>query len=377
VAKNPRERLRWWREAARLGSLEATERIADAFVFDSFDKLMTLREGITAKVALYNNGPDPDAFGGNLAVMALSGTFHGGRATEAGTAALAAAVMDAFRLAPAGLDEKRLLPLMRVLPDEIRIEIERVLANEGYYQGAAEGHFGPAVRAALAAWVDARGPLSDEPPASEPAPPAAVTAAEIPPEMLDRVRDRVFTEAMREDLTDDQRLVVIGEINVLAQYGEVASRWALLRNYHRSTLVRRVVSAGDITRYGLDLVVSRPEQAEKVDFEFIFTLSAMYEAGSQGEFGEAFLGAVRDDARLQDPLTLGGVMAQVMFAPGACDAILAAATGAGLSAPGDDGCGEAARVAILAHAKEAGPAGIDAAIRAAAAETIRQMDAGG
>ena len=39
--------------------------------------------------------------------------------------------------------------------------------------------------------------------------------------------------------------------------------------------MRRVVGAGDITRYGLDLVVTRPEDAEKVDFEFIFTLSAI------------------------------------------------------------------------------------------------------
>ena len=77
IAENPRERLRWWREAARLGSLEATEKLVNAFTFDSFDKLMTLREGITAKVGLYNNGPEPDALFGDMAASTFMGAFIG------------------------------------------------------------------------------------------------------------------------------------------------------------------------------------------------------------------------------------------------------------------------------------------------------------
>ena len=63
IAEDRRERLRWWREAARLGSLEAREKIARAFTFDTFDKLMTLREGVTERIALYNNGGDAGAIG--------------------------------------------------------------------------------------------------------------------------------------------------------------------------------------------------------------------------------------------------------------------------------------------------------------------------
>ncbi len=196
----------------------------------------------------------------------------------------------------------------------------------------------------------------------------------LPPELVDRVRDRVFTEGTRDDLSDADKERLIRDLNTLAQYGDIPSRWALLRNYHQSAMVRRVVSAGDITRYGLDLVVTRPEQAEKVDFEFIFTLSAMYEDNTSGAFGEAFIDAVRDDARLQDPLTLGGVMQQALFAPGACEAILSAAVKVGIDGTGDDGCAEAAASALIAHAKEAGPAGVEAAIRAAAADTLRAMD---
>ena len=165
VEKNPRERLRWWREAARLGSLDAQQRLADAFTFDTFDKLMTLREGVTAQVALYNNGVGDHGGGGiagDVFVEArFSGMFMGGRASDAGNAALAAAVMDGFRAAPAGLSDDKLLPLMRALPDEIRTEMEKTLKAEGFYKGTPNGNFGPEVRKALADWVEAKGPIND------------------------------------------------------------------------------------------------------------------------------------------------------------------------------------------------------------------------
>src|SRR5262249_51660485 len=50
IAKDPRERLRWWREAARKGSLQARQEIASAFPFDFFDHLLTLREGMTERI---------------------------------------------------------------------------------------------------------------------------------------------------------------------------------------------------------------------------------------------------------------------------------------------------------------------------------------
>jgi hypothetical protein len=283
--------------------------------------------------------------------------------------------MDGFRLAPAGLDDAKLVPLAQVLPDEIRIEIETALQRDGFYDGMPEGYFGPEVRAALAAWVDARGPLPDEASAGEGGGEGgAVTTETLPAELVDRVRDRVFTAASQADLSDEERDRIIGELNVLAQYGDIASRWALLRNYHQSAAVRGVVGPGDITRYGLDLVVTRPEQAEKVDFEFIFTVSAMYQDGTSTAFGEAFIDAVRDDGRLQDPLTLGGVMQQVLFAPGGCEAILDAAAKTGLDGLGGDGCAEPVQAALIAHARDKGPAGVEAANRAAAAETLREMD---
>jgi hypothetical protein len=70
-------------------------------------------------------------------------------------------------------------------------------------------------------------------------------------------------------------------------------------------------------------------------------------------------------------------MQQTLFAPGACDAILAAIGRVGIETPGDDGCAEPSQTALIAYAKAAGPAGVEAGIRNAAAETLKAMDLAG
>lgn len=372
TAENPRERLRWWREAARLGSFAARQKLARAFTFDSFDKLMTLREGVTERLALYNNGGGSLGFG---TPMELLGMFSGGRARDAGTAALADAVMDAFRVAPAGLDDARLVPLIRVFPDEIRVAIETRLKRDGFFAGSPEGVFGPAVRAALAAWVEASGPLPDEAMPATEGPAATEAVATLPVALVDRVRDRVFMAAMRKDLTEAERNDVIAGLNALAGYGDIAARWALVRNYHQASFIRDTVTAAEITRYGLDILVTRPEGVEKAEFEFIFDVTAMYEAGKLDAFGAGFVNAVRDDPRLQDPLTLGSITQQFIFAPGACDAVQPAMQVAGASVGSDDGCSEAVIQALIAFARSAGASGVDARAREAAATELARLDA--
>ena len=105
------------------------------------------------------------------------------------------------------------------------------------------------------------------------------------------------------------------------------TRFAIVSNYHQADVVRTLVTPEEVTRYGLDLLVLRPEGAEKVEFEVIFDVSALYEAGAIDAFGKAVVAAVRDDERLQDPFILGGIIEQLNFAPGACDAIAKAANG--------------------------------------------------
>ena len=383
IEKSPRERLRWWREAARLRSIDAQQRLADAFTFDTFDKLMTLREGVSEQVALYNNGVGDHGGGGigdDVFVEArFSGMFMGGRASDAGNAALAAAVMDGFRLAPAGLSDDKLLPLMRALPDEIRTEMEKTLKADGFYKGKPTGNFGPDVRKALADWVEAKGPINDDTGAANAQPDKSAAQPSAPglsDELVDRVRDRVFAAAQAAK-TDKQKVAALRQINTLARHGDLASRWVLVRNYHTGKVVRQAVSPEEITRYGLDLVVARPEGMDKVEFEFIFDVTQIFQDGKSAALGKAVLAAIQDDARLQDPLTLGAVMEQMIFAPGACDAITAAAAKAGILDSGADGCEEASRTALIAYAKEKGPAGVDSKARDAAAAELVTMDKGG
>ncbi|NUS21353.1 MAG: sel1 repeat family protein [Mesorhizobium sp.] len=375
IDKNPRERLHAWREAARLGSLRAKDKLANAFPVDSFDHLMTLREGITDRIALYTDGIGRMGVGvfGNDASIELSGLFSG-PASSAGTAAIAAAVMDAFREAPAGLDDQNLVGIGKALPDEIRAAIETTLKREGFYAGEPKGYFGPDVRKALAAWVDAKGPLADAPAqttATQQAPPAAGL---LTSEILDRVRSRVSTQAQAAK-TDKQRLAVVKQYDMLARYGDLPSRWAVMSNYHQAKVVRAVVTPEEVTRYALDILVSKPAGVDKPEFEFIFDLTQIAQDRKSKAVGSATIQAIRDDPRLQDPLTLGAIMGQFAFAPDACDSVLAAAKKAGIDGVGEDGCDEDTRTALIAFAKDKGASGVDAAARKAAADQIKALDA--
>ena len=81
------------------------------------------------------------------------------------------------------------------------------------------------------------------------------------------------------------------------------------------------------------------------------------------------------EGRLQDALTLGRIMQELVFAPGACDAVVDAAKKAAIEDVGADGCAEPARVALIAFAKAKGPAGVESAAREAAVAELRKIDA--
>lgn len=369
--KDPHERLHAWREAVKRGSLEARRKIASAFTFDSFDKLITLREGVSERIAMHNldagrgSGAMP---AGITATMDLAGLFSSGRAADAGVPALAGAVIDGYRIAPSGLDEAVLVPTLKALPDEIRLAMEQQLASDGLLKRPPDGYFSPDARNALRAFVDEKGPL---PAAEAAAASAAPQPPPIDPELLNRVRDAAFKRAQNVK-TKKERTAVIRELNTLARYGDLAARWALVSNYHQADFVRNNVTAAEVTRYGLDILVARPAGIEKPDFAFVFDVTQIQSDGRIRAFGGAVIAAIRDDGRMQDPLALGGVLKALVFAPGACDAILAAAEADRVGGLGADGCDETTKSALIAFAAAKGPAGVDAAAReAAAAEILR------
>ncbi|UVC06684.1 sel1 repeat family protein [Rhizobium sp. TH2] len=379
VRKDSRKRLEAWRKAAKLGSLAAKKRITNAFTFDTFDRLMTLEEGITWRIALYNDGYDRrwDGLGiapENAAEMEFMGLFMG-RAMEAGTDAVAEAIMNAFREAPAGLDENNLVGLGKAFPPEIKVAIEKRLSRDGFLKGEPEGFWGPDVRKALADWVEGQAPVVQEASAevsTETDQPAQETGGLLSKETVGRAWDKIRAQ-FNAAKNDRQKRAALGKVNTLAQYGNIDARWALLPNYHQSAMVRRVVSATEITRYGLDLMVTKPPQAEKVEFEFIFNTTQIYQDGKSREFGQAVIATIRDDKRIQDALTLGGLLKQFIFAPGACEAVLDAGNRAKIKGLGEEGCDDTTLAALVAYAKSAGPTGIDERNRKAAAEAIEEM----
>lgn len=377
IGKDKKKRLDAWRRAAQLGSIKAKSKIARAFTFDTFDRLMTLEEGVTWRIALYNNGYGRSFDGMGIGASDLGAQMDldvfSGRAMEAGIDAVAEAIMNGFREAPAGLEDGNLVTMGKVFPQEIKVAIERRLVRDGFHRGSAEGYWGPEVRKALADWVEAKGYGS----ASADLSTQQLSTAEEDAELLSkddvgRIWDKIRAE-FQSARNEKQKRAALAKVNILAQYGNIDARWALLPNYHQLATVRRVVSAAEITRYGLDLMLTKPPGAEKIEFEFIFNTTQIYQDGQAREFGQSVIAAIRDDPRLQDPLALGGVLKQFVFAPGACDAVLAAAKRAGVDGLGEDGCDEASLAALVAFATAKGPAGIDARNRKAAAEALKDI----
>ena len=333
IAENPRERLRWWREAARLGSLEATEKLVNAFPFDSFDKQMTLREGITAKVALYNNGPDPDALFGDMAASTFMGALMGGRAMDAG---YASARRSGDGRLPPGARRPRRHEARAARARASRRTEDRDRESAGarrILRWGARGIFRPggprcARRLGGGARTIARRGIAEDGA-------GRLEGGDTPADASRRSRrPRPRPRLHRGDARRPERR------GAGAGHRRRSTRWRNMATSRRAgrffatTISRRQCAAwwASATSRATASTWSstRPEQAEKVDFEFIFTLSAMYEDGTSAAFGEAFIDALRDDARLQDPLTLGGVMQQALFAPGACEAILAASAKVGI-----------------------------------------------
>src|SRR5262249_44984355 len=160
---------------------------------------------------------------------------------------------DGFREAPAGLTDGKLVPLAKAIPDEVRIAIEKTLKEGGFYSGEPKGYFGPEVRKALAAWVDAKGPLPDQP--TTPTAVAVSPAGSRPADLVNRLRARALNAANKAK-TIKERDDAIALISALGRNGDVASRYAIVHNYHNAAFVRAKVTPEEVTRYGLDLLVS-------------------------------------------------------------------------------------------------------------------------
>ncbi|MEM1047104.1 MAG: tetratricopeptide repeat protein [Pseudomonadota bacterium] len=156
VSKDRPTGLAYLRKAAQHGSVAARTRFARQFSLDVTRRQVSLEEGVTNVVALYGDRL------GNFHAQSIGSLFLTPRLRDFDMPVIATAFMDGFRLAPAGLDEDRLTPLIRTVPKPVWIAVETILKQEGHYLGATEGHVGPGTRRALREWVEAVGGLTDE-----------------------------------------------------------------------------------------------------------------------------------------------------------------------------------------------------------------------
>lgn len=351
--------LHWMRKAAAEGSIDARRRLVGLFSFD-MERRMTLREGLTERVALYGDGI------GSSMPMSFIMAFGQPRIAREDRRAVVGAFMDGFRAAPAALEERRLVPLIRPVPREVWAAVEARLAAEGFYAGDTSGHMGPEARAALAAWVKAAGPLPPYEPPKQRVPPQGPALPAIPPPVLDKAIRVAFAD-VADAKTRAEGEAAVADLAALARLGAAMPRWALLRAYHGSTVVRAAVSAEEMTRFALDLLLTADPRMDKLAIEFAFATAQMERDGAGQSFADGFLSILRDDARLRDPVALDDMLHQFIFAPQACTMLLDGARARGVDGlPADECAVPQARKALLVHAEAAGPSGVEAAARAAA-----------
>jgi TPR repeat protein len=367
ITKDRKEQLRWLRAAARLDSLQARRRLA--WMANSIQGDVSLREGVTEAIAL--NADQPSYA---VPISITPSTLRHNTVEE-----IAEAVLDGFRLAPAGLNEERMLGIVRQLPPDIRIEMERHLAKAGQFRGHPQGHFGPEARAALRVWVDAKGPLGPVPATTDAKP--AIPAGQVGSGDITLPKDlyqKVYQDTLRlakEAKTPQERRRSFERVNDLARFGDPTARWSLVGHFDNDAEMPKAISASDITRYTLDLLLTNSPNMPKLEIMLIFNTTAVINKQRQPKaFATAFIETVMDDRRLQKPATLDMVLEKISFAPLACEAIAQTAIH-DFKVPGmsRNGCDKAAREALLTFAKERGPVGTDVKHRMAARETIKRL----
>lgn len=155
VAKDRAIALAWFRAAATRGDATGRARVMRRFTFDVFDKQVTLREGLTERIVQYGDGLSGPA------LTSFSGTFSNSRLKDFTDADIANALLDGFRLSPGAVEEDKLVPLVRQVPQPIWAAIEGLMVENELMQGPAQGFMRPAARDALRAWVYSVGPPAE------------------------------------------------------------------------------------------------------------------------------------------------------------------------------------------------------------------------
>jgi hypothetical protein len=305
---------------------------------------------------------------------------------------VAEAVMEGFRVAPAGLAEDRIVPLMRQIPQNLRAEIETLLKASGHYQGDTQGYFGPEARIALGAWVDANlgrdAPAQAQPSSSGTAKTAALeqnagnsTAkdAEVQKAQAEAVQlywTRILAAfkgaKSQKDARDAFRMLAL-----LARAGNPHARFQFVKSWDDQPLAREIVPANEITLWGIDVLISKLDGMDKAKIHFVFNTSRIDRSRQMQRWADGFIVAVRDDPRLSEEGVLTTLLKDMVFVGGACDVIAGRIRALKLANVTDnDGCGPVARDALLDLAKTQGTTGTEIKARTEAGRKIMAETSG-
>jgi hypothetical protein len=207
----------------------------------------------------------------------------------------------------------------------VKLAVESILSQDGYLKTTPDGFMGPDARAALIAWAREKGlPDMEADQRAE----SAVAEADarltgvptVPDDLMNLLRDKAFTGA-KAAKTKKDREMAIKLMALLAQYGDLQPRIAILTNYSGSKTVRDVVVPGLAVLYGLDILLTQPSDYDKAEIDFIFTVTELAKAGQIATAADVVLLALRDDPRMRDPDNLERIAGQFIFAPELCEAL--------------------------------------------------------
>jgi hypothetical protein len=369
VTENNDEEFRWKKAAAKAGSVEAARDLIFFMPFRSAYKGFSVHDSLVTGLVLY-----ADKLSFYDLPMGYDSVFASRDIEDLGLDYIARGIMDGFRASMAARNDEFAVRLFKKIPKDVKLAVESILSQDGYLKTTPDGFMGPDARAALIAWAREKGlPDMEADQRAE----SAVAEADarltgvptVPDDLMNLLRDKAFTGA-KAAKTKKDREMAIKLMALLAQYGDLQPRIAILTNYSGSKTVRDVVVPGLAVLYGLDILLTQPSDYDKAEIDFIFTVTELAKAGQIATAADVVLLALRDDPRMRDPDNLERIAGQFIFAPELCEALATQAERAKVEGVEKDGCSGASRRALIAWAKAKGPAGDEAAARKRAADVM-------
>ena len=370
IAENREEGFRWLKAAAKAGLADAQSGLVNLLPFRFVYTDLNVHDALMGGIVI--QAEENSIFGVDMGV----GRSLGAQDIERlGVDYVARGYMDGFRASMAARNDEVMVRLMKPVAENVKFEMANILKQEGFLKAEPDRYMGPAARKALATWARSKGlpEMEGDKPGPSADSDARLTGVPlVPPGVIAKLRGKAIADFAAAKTKDAQKKAMM-MMSVLAQYGDIETRLAILKGFSDSNMAVQVVAPGLAVVYGIDVILSEPAGSEKAEFDFVFMVSNMYQQGTLPIAAEVVLFTLRDDPRLWGPEAFDKLADQFIFIPGYCDELQVQAQKAKVTGLEADACSLASRRALVAWAKAAGPFGAEAQIRKEAAELILKL----